>query len=62
MTNQNIQKIRTVTVNDRGQIVIPDDIRKDLNIESLSTLILILNNKMLTLKKESELLGEIKLK
>ena len=62
MSNQNNQKIRTVTVNDRGQIVIPEDVRNDLEIENSSTMILILNNKQLTLKKESEMLREIKIK
>ena len=34
--NMKIEKIRTVSVNEGGQIVIPEDIRKDLGIEKLS--------------------------
>lgn len=46
-------KIRTVTVNDRGQIVIPEDIRKDCGITKETTLVIIEKEGEIVLKKES---------
>lgn len=53
------KKIRTVTVNARGQIVIPEEIRKDLGIREDSTLVLIERKKELLLRKELDVLGVI---
>ena len=50
------KRIRTVTVNERGQIVIPEEVRKDFEIAKGSTLVLIERNKELLLKKESDVL------
>ena len=53
------KKIRTVKVNERGQIVIPEEIRKDLGISKFSTLIMIENKDQIILKKESSVLKDI---
>ena len=52
--NRKAGKIRTVSVNDRGQLVIPEDIRKDLGITGETTLVLIEKDGDLMLKKESD--------
>ncbi len=57
MNKKRAHKIRTVAVNDRGQIVIPDDIRRDLEISGNSTLVLIERGGEILLKKESEVLS-----
>ena len=59
MMNTNIKKIRTVNLNERGQIVIPEDIRKDFGIVGTATLVLIEKNDEIVLKKESDVLGAI---
>ena len=56
MINEQKGKIRTVTVNERGQIVIPEDIRKDIGIENATTLIIIEKNGEIVIRKESEVL------
>ena len=56
MTNTNIKKLRTVSLNERGQMVIPEDIRKDFGIRGATTLVIIEKNNELVLKKESEVL------
>ncbi len=53
------KKIRTVKVNERGQIVIPEEIRKDLGIKESSVLVMIEENNEIILKKESEILKEM---
>ena len=50
-------RIRTVSVNGRGQIVIPGDIRKDLGIGKQTTLVLIERGGELVLKRESDVLA-----
>ena len=55
MTDMN-KRIRTVIVNERGQIVIPEEVRKDFEISKGSTLVLIEGEKELLLKKESDVL------
>ena len=52
-------KMRTVNVNSRGQLVIPEDIRKDLGIDGKTTLILIKKDGDILLKKEAEVLETI---
>jgi len=59
MNNTNNKRIRTVTVNDRGQIVIPEEIRKDFGINKSSTLVLIEREKDILLKKEVDVLESI---
>mgnify|MGYP001566412762 FL=1 len=56
MINTTIRKLRTVNLNERGQIVIPEDIRKDFGIKGATTLIIIEKNDELVLKKESDIL------
>ena len=48
------RRIRTVSVNERGQLVIPEDIRRDFGIKGNSTLVLLEYSEGLVLKKESE--------
>ena len=55
-----IKKMRTVSVNDRGQIVIPEDIRKDLGIRKASTLVIMEGQKEIILRKESDIVEVIK--
>lgn len=50
------EKIRTVKVGKRGQLVIPEDIREDWGIEDATTLVLIERIGEIVLKKESEVL------
>ena len=57
MNSQN--KIRTVCVNERGQIVIPEDIRKDFGIGENTTLIMIERDGELVIKKETDILSAL---
>lgn len=59
MNSTNSKRIRTVTVNERGQIVIPEEVRKDFGIHKDTTLVLIERKKELILKKESDVLRRI---
>tara|TARA_Y100000310_G_C20681379_1_gene816141 strand:- start:738 stop:1016 length:279 start_codon:yes stop_codon:yes gene_type:complete len=59
MNSTNNKRIRTVTVNDRGQIVIPEDVRKDFGINKESTLVLIERKKEILLRKEADVLEKI---
>ena len=52
-------RIRSVSMNDRGQIVIPEDVRKDLNLEPKETLVLIERNNEILLRKESSVAKSI---
>jgi len=52
MTDMKI-RIRSVSMNDRGQIVIPEEIRKDLKLDSGENLVIIEKNGELTIRKES---------
>jgi len=52
-------KLRTVSVNERGQVVIPEDVRKDFGIENKSTLVLIERKNEIVLKRESDILETI---
>lgn len=55
----NIKKLRTVNLNERGQIVIPEDIRADFGIENATTLIIMEKEGEIVLKKESDVLEAI---
>jgi len=59
MNNEKKGKVRTVAVNERGQIVIPEDIRRELGIESSTTLVLIEKDGEIVMKKESEILSAL---
>ncbi len=47
-------KLRTVSMNDRGQIVIPEDMRKSMKFSSRDILVLIEKDNQIVIKKESE--------
>lgn len=55
----NSSKIRTVSVNERGQIVIPEDIRKDFGIGANSTLVMIERDGEIVIKKEKDVIAAI---
>lgn len=57
--NMKENKLRTVKVNERGQIVIPEEFRKDLGIKTDSTLVLIEKKDEIILKKEAGVLKEL---
>lgn len=59
MNNKKKWRIRTVAVNERGQIVIPEDIRKDMGIEGTDTLVIIEKEGEIVIKKESEVLAAL---
>ena len=50
------EKIRTVNIGSRGQLVVPEDIRKDMEIKGETTLVLIERRGEIVLKKESDVL------
>lgn len=52
-------RIRTVKVNDRGQLVIPEDVREDLHIEGNTTLVLIERGDEIVLRKEADVLQDL---
>ena len=52
-------KIRTVSVNERGQIVIPEDIREDLGIKGQTTLVMIEREGEIVICKESHVLRSL---
>ena len=54
--SSNNAKIRTVHINSRGQLVVPEDIRKDLEITGEATLVLIEKGGEIVIKKESDVL------
>lgn len=51
--------IETVKVSSRGQVVIPESIRKDLNIKEGTKLVIIGKNKELIIKLEKDFLKEL---
>lgn len=54
-----IKKLRTVNLNERGQIVIPEDIRADFGLEHSTTLVIMEKENEIVLKKESDVLEAI---
>lgn len=52
-------KMRTVRVNDRGQVVIPEEIRRDLRIEGDTVLVLVERGDEIVLRKEEDVLREL---
>ena len=53
------EKIRSVNINERGQIVIPEDIRNDIGVKGGETLILIQKMGEVIIKKESDVLDTL---
>ena len=58
-TNMKTRKLRTVSVNERGQLVIPEDIRKDFGIKGGTILVMIEAGDELVLRKESEVIAAV---
>jgi AbrB family looped-hinge helix DNA binding protein len=52
-------KIRTMKVNERGQIVIPEDIRKDMGIAPNTVMVLMVRGKQILLRREEDLVQEL---
>jgi AbrB family looped-hinge helix DNA binding protein len=57
--NKKETRMRTVSVNERGQIVIPEEIRDNMGIRANSILVLIEKDGELTIKKESDVIAAI---
>ena len=47
-------KLKTIQINERGVIVIPEEMREDLGFEGRTTLVLIESGNEIILKKESD--------
>lgn len=60
-TNNMKYRMRTVVLNERGQIVIPEEIRADLGLNPGSTLVMLEMNGELLLKKELEVVKHLAL-
>ncbi len=52
--SMNQMKIKTISMNERGVMVIPEEIREDLNIAGKTTLVLIAVGNQLILKKQED--------
>ncbi|MDO8428943.1 MAG: AbrB/MazE/SpoVT family DNA-binding domain-containing protein [Candidatus Diapherotrites archaeon] len=52
-------RIRSVVMSDRGQIVIPEEVRQDLNLNGRQALVLIERNNEIIIKKESEVASAV---
>jgi AbrB family looped-hinge helix DNA binding protein len=52
-------KMRTVRINDRGQLVIPEDIRRDLQIEGDTVLVLVEREGEIILRREADVLRDL---
>ncbi len=57
--NNKKSRIRTVNVNERGQIVIPEDIRRDLGIVDSTTLVMIEKEGEILIRKESDVISAL---
>ena len=57
MTNHPV-KMRTVRVGSRGQLVIPEEMRKDLDIQGDSIIVVIEDGDRLILRREQDVLQE----
>lgn len=51
--------MRTVAVNDRGQLVIPEEMRTELEIEGGSVLVLVKRGDEIVLRREEDVLESI---
>jgi AbrB family looped-hinge helix DNA binding protein len=54
------EKMRTVKVNDRGQLVIPEDMRQDLGIERDTVLVLLERGDHIILRREEDVIKEFR--
>lgn len=52
-------RIRTVVINNRGQIVIPEEIRRDLNITGNQALVLIEKGREIILRNERDVFAKL---
>lgn len=53
--NMNKPKIKTVAMNERGVIVIPEEMREDLGLEGKTTLVLVESSNEIIIKKEEDI-------
>lgn len=51
--------MRTVKVNDRGQLVIPEEMRRDLGIDGDTVLVLVERGNEIVLRREEDVLREL---
>lgn len=51
--------LRSVTVNDRGQLVIPEEIRSEMGLEGGSVLVLVKRGNEIVLRREEDVLAEL---
>ncbi|MBT7237725.1 AbrB/MazE/SpoVT family DNA-binding domain-containing protein [Candidatus Woesearchaeota archaeon] len=51
--------LETIKVSSRGQVVIPESVRKNMNIEEGTKLVLLQNNNKIILEKEKDFLKEV---
>ncbi len=55
-----MEDIKTVKISDKGQISIPKDIRKELNLKEGETLVMITDGKKIVLEKKDRIINRIK--
>lgn len=58
MTASSSDMLRSVSVNDRGQLVIPEEVRKELGIEGGSVLVLVTRGDEIVLRREQDVLED----
>jgi AbrB family looped-hinge helix DNA binding protein len=51
--------MRTARVNDRGQVVIPEDMRRDLRIDADTVLVLVERGDHIILRREADVLRDL---
>ena len=54
-----MNKMKTVEIGQRGQVVIPKEFREDLGLKDKSTIVIIENGNELIIKKQSAVLEKI---
>ena len=55
-------KLKTVQMNERGIVVIPEEMREDLGLQGKATLVLIESGNEIILKREEDVIGLVKAK
>ena len=55
-----MESVKTVKISDKGQISIPKDIRKRLNLKEGETLVMITDGKRIVLEKPERVIKKIK--
>lgn len=59
MSTSQSDMLRSVSVNDRGQLVIPEEMREELGIEGGSVLVLVKRGNEIVLRREEDVLDEL---